>query len=113
MNYIIRTIYIEENNKEYSIFIGKNATGNDDIVKISHPNSIWIHFFKISSPHLIIQNENDIIPKRYIRKVAEMLFEYKKNVPKNIKIIYTKVKNIKCTNIPGSVITTNIEIIKV
>ena len=32
-NYIVKSIFIEENNKEYSILIGKNASGNEDIIK--------------------------------------------------------------------------------
>jgi len=34
MNYIVKYIYIDENNKEYSILIGKNASGNEEIIKI-------------------------------------------------------------------------------
>lgn len=110
-NYTIKNIFIEENNKEYLILIGKNAKGNETIIKMSHQDSIWFHFDNISSSHIILQNHGDIIPKRYLNQVAKMLFEYKKNTPKNLNVIYTTVKNVKLTNILGSVIPKNTKII--
>jgi predicted ribosome quality control (RQC) complex YloA/Tae2 family protein len=102
MNYNTQIIEIE--GKEYNILIGRNASGNEEIIKISHPESLWFHFNNISSAHIILQNNGDIIPKRYLNQVANMLFEYKKNAPRNSNVIYTKVKNIKLTGVLGSVI---------
>ena len=110
-NYTIKTIFIEENNKEYLILIGKNAKGNETIIKMSHQDSIWFHLDNNPSAHIILQNEGDIIPKRYINQIAAMLFQCKKNAPKNSNVIYTKVKNVKLTNILGSVIPKNTRII--
>lgn len=107
-----KTEVIDIQGKEYIVLIGRNAKSNDTIIRISHPESLWLHFEHISSPHIILQSNGDIIPKRYINQVANMLFEYKKNVPKNTNVIYTQVKNIKLTNIHGSVITKNTKTIK-
>lgn len=112
MNYIVKSIFIQENNKEYSILIGKNAKGNEDIIKISHQESLWMHLNNTPSAHIILVNEGDMIPKRYINQVASMLFEYTKNIPKNSNVIYTKVKNVKLTNVLGTVIPKNTNIIK-
>lgn len=112
MNYIVKSIYIDENNREYSILIGKNASGNEEIIKISHPESLWMHLNNTSSSHIILQSNGDTIPKRYINQVAGMLFDYKKNASKHTNVIYTQIKNIKLTNTLGSVITKNIKIIK-
>lgn len=111
-NYIEKTIFIDENNKEYTILIGKNAKGNEEILLSSHLESLWMHLNNVSSAHIILQNEGDNIPKRYINQVAKLLFEYKQNVPKNTNVIYTKVKNVKLTNVLGTVIPTNTKIIK-
>jgi len=110
MNYIVEKIDIE--NKEYDIFIGKNAKGNEEIIKQSHKDSLWFHFNNISSAHIILQNNGDIIPKRYIHQVAAKLFEYKKSAPKNSNVIYTEVKNIKLTNTLGTVIPSKTKLIK-
>ena len=71
--------FIEIDNKEYTILIGKNAKGNEEIIKLSHPESLWFHFANISSSHIILQSNGDTIPKRYINQVASMLFDYKKS----------------------------------
>lgn len=110
MNYITTEIDIE--GLFYPVLIGKNAKGNEEIIKISHPEDTWFHFDNISSAHIILKNEGDIIPKRYINQVASMLFEYKKNASKNSNVIYTKVKNVKLTSILGTVIPKNTNIIK-
>lgn len=100
------------NDTVYDILIGKNAIGNEHIIKISHPNSIWMHLNNISSPHLILQSNGDTIPKRHLNQIAKMLFTYKHNVPKNCNVIYTLVKNVKLTKTPGTVIPKNVKLIK-
>lgn len=104
--------YIEIGDKTYTIFIGRSAKGNEQIIKMSHPESIWFHLNNISSAHIILESSGDDIPKRYINQVAQKLFEYKTNLPKNINVIYTKVKNVKLTNTLGTVIPTNTKLIK-
>jgi predicted ribosome quality control (RQC) complex YloA/Tae2 family protein len=108
-NYITTEINIE--GLSYEVLIGKNAKGNEEIIKMSHPEDTWFHFSGISGPHIILKNEGDIIPKRYINQVAGTLFEYKKNAPRNSNVIYTQVKNVKLTNVLGTVIPRNTKII--
>ena len=109
-NFKIETIEI--NDKEYLLYIGKNAKGNVEIIQKSHPESLWFHFENISSSHIILESKGDDINKRYITEVACKLYKTKKNVPKNENAIYTKVKYIKLTKTPGTVITTNTKVIK-
>lgn len=106
VNYITKNINI--NNKDYNIYIGKNDTGNEEIINFSHPDSLWFHLDNISSCHIILENKGDKIPKDYLRKIAKMIYLYKKNIPKYTKIIYTEIKNIKLTNNIGTVIPKNI-----
>jgi predicted ribosome quality control (RQC) complex YloA/Tae2 family protein len=101
---------IEIEGIEYDIFIGKNALGNEDIIKISMENnkdSIWFHFDNISSPHIILDNKGNKLDKKSLKKVGMLLYKYKKNVPENTKIIYTKVKHLSMTKEVGSVIPKN------
>lgn len=105
MNYISEKIYIEENDKEYIILIGKNAQGNNDILKISHQDDIWFHFKNVSGPHIILCNQGDAISKKYLHQVANMLYKYKKHISYNSSIIYTPVKYVKKTPTLGKVIT--------
>lgn len=110
VNYITETILIDD--KEYTIYIGKNAYGNEEIIKLCHQESIWFHFDNISSAHIILESHGDDIPKRYINLVAGKLFDYKRSAPPNSKVIYTQVKNVKLTKTLGSVITKNTKTIK-
>ena len=109
-DYIIEKIDI--NNIIYDIFIGKNASGNETIIKLSHPESIWFHLDSISSSHIILDSKGDHIPKRYINQVASMLFNYKNNIPKHINVIYCLIKYVKLTNTPGTVTTKHTKVIK-
>ena len=104
-NYKKESIII--NDKEYTIFIGKNALGNEEIIKMCDKESIWFHFDDISSCHIILESKGDKISKEYIKKIGHMLYFYKKNVPKYTRVIYTKVKNIKLTDDIGTVIPLN------
>lgn len=97
--------------KQYAILIGENAQDNEKIIKMSSQHSIWMHFENVSGPHLILQNEGDEIPKRYINEVASRLFKYKQKVGRQ-NIIYTNVGNVKLTKTPGMVITKNTKVIR-
>jgi predicted ribosome quality control (RQC) complex YloA/Tae2 family protein len=108
----IEKIYVEENDTEYDIIIGTCSTENDTIIKQSNQNDIWFHFQSISGPHIILRSNGDIIPKRYLNKIASLLFIYKPKAPKNQNVIYTTIKNVKLTNTPGTVYTKNTQIIK-
>lgn len=107
-----KTENIEIENKEYILYIGRNAKGNDEIIRRSDPESIWFHFENISSPHIILETNGDQIQKRYLTEIGNKLYKFKKNVPKNTKVIYTEVKNIKLTKTIGCVITKNTKTIK-
>jgi predicted ribosome quality control (RQC) complex YloA/Tae2 family protein len=97
--------------KEYTIIIGQNAKENTQIIKDSHPENIWFHLSSSSSAHIILQNEGDIIPKRYLNQIAGKLFKYKKNAPIQ-DVIYTEIKNVKLTSTPGLVLPSNLKIIQ-
>lgn len=96
---------VDLNDNAYTLLIGKTAQGNTKIIKSSQPDDIWFHFDKISGPHMILQTNGTAISKRDLYFVARKLFDVKKNAPKNAKIIYTYVKNVKLTEIPGEVCT--------
>ena len=83
---------IDINGVRYDILIGKNSFGNEEIINLMknvNENSIWFHFETISSPHIILDNKEDVINKKNLKKVGMLLYKHKKNVPKNEKIIYT------------------------
>lgn len=107
---ITESILIDD--REYQILIGRNAKENHKIIRMSHPDDTWFHLNHISSAHIILQNKGQLIPKKYLYQVASLLFNYKTSVPPNVKVIYTEVKNVKCTTTPGEVTTSNVKYLK-
>jgi predicted ribosome quality control (RQC) complex YloA/Tae2 family protein len=110
MNFKKDTIEIED--KLYDIYIGKNAKGNEEIIKISHPESLWFHINNISSAHVILESKGDDIHKRFLIQIAKILLETKNNCPNNVNVVYTQVKNVKLTKQLGTVIPSKTKIIK-
>jgi predicted ribosome quality control (RQC) complex YloA/Tae2 family protein len=110
MNFKVDTIEIED--RIYDIYIGKNAKGNEEIIKKCHPESLWFHLNNISSAHIILESKGDDIPKRFINQVASILFNTKTNIPYKSNVIYTQVKNVKLTNTLGTVIPSKTKLLK-
>ena len=101
------TIYVPENEKEYTLLIGKTQKENDLIVKSSNQNDTWFHLDKLSGPHLVLQNNGDNIPKRYINYIGTLFKEHKSNLPNRYTVIYTQIKNVKLTDTLGMVNVSN------
>ena len=82
---------VEEN---ITIKIGENSKDNWDLLDSSSQNDIWMHLDNLSSPYVIINNQN---PKKSIINYAASLCKYysKYSNLKKAKVIYTFVKNIK------------------
>lgn len=112
-NYRVENIEIE--GIDYNLYIGKNAKGNDEILRLCDPEtSVWFHFDDISSPHIILELKDEKLSIRFIQEkifkpyllmISKFLYNYKKNVPKNTKIIYSRLKYITLTKEMGTVLT--------
>jgi predicted ribosome quality control (RQC) complex YloA/Tae2 family protein len=112
LNILMKIEVLTIDNQDYTILIGRDAKDNENIIKMSGPEDLWMHFQSVSGPHIILQSGGNDIPKKYLHQVASKLFEYKPKVPKNEFIIYTEIKNVKLTKTLGSVITKNIRVLK-
>lgn len=107
---IVKNIFIKD--KCYEIVIGQNAKENDVLIKESHPMDLWFHLSNVPSAHLVLRSKGDKIPRRYINEVSGMLFENNKKYMGNTNVIYTEIRNVKRTDVPGCVITRKVEIIR-
>jgi predicted ribosome quality control (RQC) complex YloA/Tae2 family protein len=109
------TNYIIDNNTniEYICNIGRSAQENWDLFDESNENDLWFHLEDSSSPYVILKTNNtkkNKISKNVIKTCAIYCKQYSKlKSSNNVSIIYTEIKNIKKTNIVGSVITTNVK----
>lgn len=106
-------IYIEENECEYDIYIGENKYENVEIIKMCNQNDTWFHLSKFSSAHIVLRNNGDKIPKKYIKEICAKFSYNKKGLPKRYIVIMTEIKNIKLTDKIGEVIVKKSEKIKI
>jgi len=93
--------------QEIAFIIGQNATENDHLIEQSNDDDIWFHVDNKSSCHVVATvSENNITRKnmKYIIKQGALLCKmHSYPSEKNLSIVYTKIKNIQSTNIPGQV----------
>lgn len=114
---------ILDNIIKYKILVGQNANENWQILDNSAKEDLWFHLADYPSCYTIIQKnvlEHDDIEEN-IRYYPEIVVvgathcknhsKYKDN--KNIRIVYTKVKNLKKGKELGSVYIKNEEYIKI
>ena len=110
----IENIYFSNINMNIEFHIGKSAQDNVDVIDTAHPNDIWFHVKNDSSCHVVCNLPDDIDKKemRYIITIGALLCKNNTNKLKslkNIEIIYTQIKNITKTKIPGCVETQNVK----
>ncbi|MGB9755703.1 MAG: NFACT RNA binding domain-containing protein [Desulfurella sp.] len=80
----------------FDVYIGKNAKGNDLILKNASKEDIWMHPKNIPGPHLIIKNPKRLqeLEKTLLEKCAKKIKEEIRSNNK-IEIDYTFVKYVK------------------
>uniref|UniRef100_A0A6C0BAI3 NFACT RNA-binding domain-containing protein n=1 Tax=viral metagenome TaxID=1070528 RepID=A0A6C0BAI3_9ZZZZ len=101
-----------------TFYIGKCAAGNFDIIDLAEENDIWFHINNESSAHVIASIPEQLDKKKikYIIKQGAILCKQHsrfKTSKKSISIVFTKVKHITKTTIPGTVIITEEKIVHV
>lgn len=101
---------------QYKIRVGENAQENWDLIDDASQNDIWFHVSDHPSCHVVLSiDDNKTYPhKTVINHCASLCKEGSKvSNRKNIKIIYTEIKNVKKGDKTGSVSTKNTKIVKV
>ena len=111
-------VFIPQLQKEITYYIGTNQSENFATIDLGEDNDIWFHSKNESSCHVVANICKDIpqpiLKKnmRYILKQGALLCKQNTNKlksQKNVEIIYTHIKNITKTDIPGRVITKDIK----
>jgi predicted ribosome quality control (RQC) complex YloA/Tae2 family protein len=95
--------FIKDN---YILYLGENAQENWDLLK-NDKSSMWLHLNNFPSGHCIITKS--CLDKNYNKQIimygAQLIKEHSKykNL-KNIKVVYTELKNVKKGEVIGEVI---------
>jgi predicted ribosome quality control (RQC) complex YloA/Tae2 family protein len=105
-------IFVNGLKREIVFHIGKNKDENFEVIGNGKSTDIWFHAKDISSCHVVCELPEDIDKKdlRYIIKVGALLCKNnttKLKSQKGVEVIYTQIKNITKTSIPGCVLTEN------
>jgi predicted ribosome quality control (RQC) complex YloA/Tae2 family protein len=111
-------IFIQGLNEEVTFYIGKNKNDNFDVIDKGESDDLWFHANELSSCHVVA-----ILPKglskkdiKYIIKMGALLCKQNTNKIKDhesTEIIYTQIKYIEKTSIPGLVKIMNKKCIKI
>lgn len=88
---------------EVHILLGENENDNDSLLKVAHNDHIWLHLDKFPSGHAVIQTGT--INDELLHFTGQKCLENTKfRHLKNVKIVYTKISNVKLTEKKGEVI---------
>lgn len=114
---MVKTQYININNINYELLIGKNSLENSELVKYyqdignGNGNVIWFHLENKSSAHMFFNTMGHCFSKKQLKQVALKLLNNCKSKGLD-NVIYTAIENVKLTNTPGLVETSSTKVIK-
>jgi predicted ribosome quality control (RQC) complex YloA/Tae2 family protein len=108
-------IFIQALKREIVFHIGKSQNKNFDVIDKVSNDDLWFHAKDISSCHVVCEIPDDIDKKdlRYIIKMGALLCKNNTNKLKtlqNVRIIYTRIKNVTKTDVAGCVIAKDTKI---
>ena len=112
------SIFIAPLKRTISFLVGQCQSDNFAVIDAAAPDDLWFHAGgNESSCHVIAEIPGDIDKKdlRYIVKAGVVLCRQHTNrlkSAKNVEFIYTHVRNVAKTNIPGRVIAQNTKSIR-
>lgn len=110
-------VFINKLKQEIEFTIGENARDNFDVIDQANPEDYWFHIHNESSCHVtaFVPEGLDRKERGYIiKKGAEICKKYsRQKSQKNVEIIYTRVRCVSKTDIPGQVETTDTNIVKI
>ena len=97
------TVYFD--NIAIVYYIGTNAEDNFAVIDKGGPDDYWFHAKDVSSCHVVVKISDDIDIRTIIKRGALIC---KQNTNKlrmldDVEIMYTKVKNVVKTDVPGLV----------
>jgi len=105
-------LFIQGLNREITFYIGQNSNENFDVIDKGNEDDLWFHFNNGSSCHVVAIVPDNISKKdkKYIIKAGALLCKNNTNKLKhlkNVECIYTQIKNVEKTSVPGCVTIAN------
>lgn len=107
---------IDSKSGELQIFIGQSAKENWEIIERANQYDIWFHLNAAPSCHVVLKlpSSKSTVSKRTLDYCAMLCKENSKFASfKDVKVMYTVIKNVTKGDAIGSVYTKKTEILTV
>ena len=105
---------IESMGVSVDYMVGENAQDNDAVIDAASPDDYWFHSGYTSSTHVVAIIPTDLIldkkqKKLIITQGAVLCKQYTSKIrsKQHVEIVFTKIKNLVKTEVPGQVIMVN------
>ena len=79
----------------YEVYVGKNEKGNEELLKKSKSNDIWIHLKNIPSSHVIIKTNKKQLPNDVLVEAAKLCVDFSVDSKGDYLVDYTQRRNVK------------------
>lgn len=94
--------------RDITFMVGTNAQDNFAVIDSADPDDVWFHVKDLPSCHVVAKIPDDICNKKellsIIKRGAIICKQNSKYTStQNLEIVYTRIRNVKKTNVPGSV----------
>lgn len=101
---------------DFEVWIGKNATGNDELLRNVHKDDIWLHARKVAGSHVVIRSAGKTVPKDILQLAASWAAWFSKGKNESLcPVIHTARKYVRKRkgSAAGSVLVEKEEVILV
>ena len=104
--------------RDITFMVGTNAQDNFAVIDSADPDDVWFHVKDLPSCHVVAKIPDDVDSKKellsIIKRGAIICKQHSKYTStQNLEIVYTRIKNVKKTNVPGSVLLDTSSSVKV
>jgi hypothetical protein len=107
--------YINSLDKQVEFYVGDDAKNNNEIIDNAKPEDLWFHVQGFSSCHVIANISKLELNKKQLGQIitqGALLCKMNSRYSHmgDLAIIYTRIKNVKKTNIVGLVMSKDTKI---
>jgi len=100
----------------FEVWIGKNAVGNDELLRNVNKDDLWLHARLVTGSHVVIRSAGRIVPQNILEKAASWAAWYSKSKHESLSpVIYTPRKFVRKPKgaKPGAVLVEKEQVIMV
>jgi len=105
---ILELRMIEQVLQGYTIRVGENQLENDQLLRSSEADDVWVHISGAPSAHAVISNPTcKKVPRQAIKRAC-CIVKSRSSSKSNRNVVFdvTRVRNIQLSDVPGLVSIT-------